>query len=361
MKFKLIVATIFAFTAACSGGGSDSSGGPTPPVAPADRFAAVDAAMQAAHNSAGSPAIGLSIYDRSGIKVFERMYGAFSADQRVAIASASKLVAGVALLRLIDRGFLSLDSTTGAVLGWAGPNATITLRHLLSFTSGLPPEHVCSLRADITLAECVDSIALTTLTAAPGARFDYGSTHLHVAARMAEVVTGNTWNQIVSLELLQPLALPNLVYYTYPRQAIGTDNPLVAGGLRASMNEYARVLQFTFDRGAWQGNQLMASALFDLQAIEPFPAAVIGNSPAQSIGFNFRYGLAAWLECATPTTGCTTISSPGAFGFTPWLDRQNGYFAILGMELDNSTNGIVSFAMGLEQQLKPLIVAALAQ
>jgi len=361
MKCKLIALTAFALMTACSGGGSDPSNGTTPPIAPADRFAAVDAAMQAAHNSTGNPAIGLSVYDRNGVKVFERMYGAFAVDQRVAIASASKMVAGVVLLRLVDKGFLSLDSTTGAVLGWTGPNAAITLRHLLSFTSGLPAEHTCTLRADITLAECVNSISLTTLTAAPGTLFDYGSTHLQVAARMAEVVTGNTWNQIFSLELLQPLGLPNLTYYTYPRQAIGIDNPLVAGGLRASMNEYARILQFTFDRGRWQGNQLMSAALFDLQAIEPYPAAAIGNSPAQSIGFNFRYGLTAWLECATPQTGCTTISSPGAFGFTPWLDRQNGYFAVLGMELDNSTNGIVSFAVNLEQQLQPLIVTALAQ
>ena len=34
------------------------------------------------------------------------------------------------------------------------------------------------------------SISQLALVAAPGTRFDYGSTHLQVAARMAEVVTG---------------------------------------------------------------------------------------------------------------------------------------------------------------------------
>ena len=48
------------------------------------------------------------------------MYGNFSADQRVAIASASKLVSGATLFRLVDAGYLTLDTTTGQVLGWTG-------------------------------------------------------------------------------------------------------------------------------------------------------------------------------------------------------------------------------------------------
>jgi len=42
------------------------------------------------------------------------MLGGFSADQRVAIASASKLVSGVVIFRLIEQDYLSLDSTTGS-------------------------------------------------------------------------------------------------------------------------------------------------------------------------------------------------------------------------------------------------------
>jgi CubicO group peptidase (beta-lactamase class C family) len=48
---------------------------------------------------------GPAIYDANGVKRFERMYGSFSADQRVAIASSSKMVAGLVILRLIDQGF----------------------------------------------------------------------------------------------------------------------------------------------------------------------------------------------------------------------------------------------------------------
>ena len=110
-----------------------------------------------------------------------------------------------------------------------------------------------------------------------------------------------------------------------------------------------------FDKGAWQGSALLAPAIFDTQTIDPYPDAAIGKSPSGS----FRYGLTAWLECSTPQTGCPVISSPGAFGFTPWLDRATGYYAILGMF--DSNNSQDHFGSRLEQQLEPLIIDALAQ
>jgi len=304
--------------------------------------------------------MGLAIYDAQGVKRFEKMYGTFAADQRVAIASSSKMVAGLTILRLVDQGFLSLDSTTGDVLGWTGPQAAISLRQLLSFTSGLPREAPCTLLPSITLEECVDNISQMDLVAPPGTRFDYGSTHLQVAARMAEVVTGDEWAAIFAAQLKTPLGLgPDMIWYTGPRQAQGTTNPLIAGGLRATMNEYAKILGLEYSRGLYQGNRLIADALFTAQGTEPFPDAEIGSSPFQAVGLNFHYGLASWLECPPPASNCGVVSSPGAFGFTPWVDRDGGYYAILGMEVTESQSGIVAFAVQLAQDLKPLIREAL--
>lgn len=354
--FSTRLFTIFATLALSACGGGDDT--PSQPPAP-DRFAEVDNAARAAHATHGV-AMGLAVYDAQGTKVFERMYGDFSADRRVAIASASKLVSGVTLFRLIDAGYLSLDSTTGQVLGWSDAKGEITLRHLLSFTSGLEPEHPCTYQANISLQECVDQISQRDLVGPPGSRFDYGSTHLHVAALMAQVVVGSNWNDIFEEQLRKPLQLaPEFAYYAAPRQAAGLRprNPLPAGGMRASMNDYERVLRFVYDKGRWQGSQLLSSAIFDTQAIAPYPNAIIGTSPSLA---NARYGLTAWLECATPATGCASISSPGLFGFTPWLDRSAGYYAILGMELEDlqADRGI---GQQIQQTLKPLIADAIAQ
>jgi CubicO group peptidase (beta-lactamase class C family) len=319
----------------------------------------VDAAAQAAYEAQKVPGMGVAIYDRSGTLVFQKMYGDFSADRRVAIASASKMVAGAVLFRLIDAGYLSLDSTTAEVLGWSGDTGAITLRHLLSFTSGLPPEQLCTIQVNIDLADCVEVIEQQSLIAPPGTLFEYGSTHLHVAARMAEVQVGAAWNDIFRTQLAEPLNLPGIEFYTYPKQGEGTTNPLIAGGMRASMNEYARILQLVFDKGTWQGATLIDPRRFELQTREPYPDATVGNTPRAQLTDSSHYGLTAWLECATPAQGCEQLSSPGAFGFTPWLDREAGYFAILGMELDRSDSGVVGFAVDLKQKLAPLIVEAL--
>jgi hypothetical protein len=41
------------------------------------------------------------------------------------------------------------------------------------------------------------------------------------------------------------------------------------------------------------------------------------------------------------------------------VDRDGGYYAILGMEVSESQSGIVEFSVKLAQDLKPLIRAAL--
>lgn len=361
----LAPALLTASLLSACGGGSDTALPPAPSPAPASGWARVDQIAGAAFaSSSGVNGMTLAIFDRNDVKVFEKTNGTFSPDLRVPVASASKIVAGTVLFRLIGQGLLTLDSTTGQVLGWSGARSTITLRHLLSFTSGLTPDAPCIRNPFITLRACVDSIRddAAALVAAPGTRFDYGSTHLHVAARMAEVVTGKPWNTLFAEQLRIPLGLPaEVTFYTLPQQRSGQINPLVAGGLSATLNEYARIFAISFHRGTYQGVNYAPAALFDAQAIEPYPGVTIGNSPVVNIGLPYRYGLTAWLECNTPATGCATISSPGAFGWTPWLDRATGYYAILGMYVERAAigNGVVDFSVNLAQQLKPAIAQAL--
>jgi CubicO group peptidase (beta-lactamase class C family) len=363
----LLVLTIVL--AACGGGataGPDADASSTAPDAAeaAPRWAAVEQALEDGAVAAGpGAAFGLTVWDGRDARVYEHMIGGFTPDQRVAVASASKMISGLVIFDAIRRGELDLDATTGKVLGWTGDNGAITLRQLLSFTSGLDRTALCTANPLVTLARCVDNIRDAATVAPPGTRFDYGSTHLHVAARMAEVASGKTWAQLFDDTLRVPLGLPaDVAYFTAPKQATGRINPLVAGGLRASVNEYAPMLALVFHRGTGAGLTVGTPALFDAQTKEPYPDVTIGSSPVADIGLEARYGLTAWLMCGTPATGCAAISSPGAFGFTPWLDRAAGYYAILGMELprDTADSGVVDFAVKLQQKLAPLIAAALA-
>lgn len=358
MRRFFTIATLWLL-AACS---SDRVSPVEPPddPPPSNRWAAVDSVTQAL--IAANPSYGrltVSVYNAANERVYERSYGGFSPTQEIAIASASKWIAGVILLDVVARGELSLTSTTGQVLGWTGQAGTITLRHLLSFTSGLREEAACTLNPLTTLQACVAAIAQEPLVAAPGTRYDYGSTHLHVAARMAEVATGRTWQQLVRERLTDPLGLPTSVrFYTFPGQSLGLANPLVAGGMRASARDYARLLGLIYHKGRLGSVTLGTPALFDEQAREPYPGVVIGSSPAQSQGWAFRYGLAAWLQCTTPATGCAVLSSPGAFGFTPWINRDAGYYATIAME--EVIGSGAAFGTALAVLLEPHIRTALA-
>lgn len=329
-----------------------------------DRWAAVDALFteRVTSRDGGSGAMGLVVFDARGLKVFEKYLGPINGESRLAVASASKLVSAMVLFEVVRRGQLTLDSTTGQVLGWSGPRAAITLRHLLSFTSGLPPANACTSNPLTTLAACVDALSRAALDAPPGTRYDYGSTHLHVAARMAEVATGRTWAQLFDEVARQPLGLSSETeYFCAPLQRAGRQNPLIAGGLVITPNEYAKLLLVNAGRGTFGSTTIGSPSLYDEQGREPFPAATVGTSPVASLGLPYRYGLGAWLECTTPAQGCPVISSPGAFGFTPWVDRQAGYAAMLvTQEMRSSAeSGVVGFSVSLEQALQPLIRAAI--
>ncbi|RYZ40557.1 MAG: hypothetical protein EOO71_15550 [Myxococcaceae bacterium] len=103
-----------------------------------------------------------------------------------------------------------------------------------------------------------------------------------------------------------------------------------------------------------------SAALFDAQSREPHDV-VIGNSPMVDGGRTYHHGLTAWLECDTPSSGCAVVSSPGAFGFTPWVDRDGGSYAIPGMQLEATNEERVgAFSVELEQQLRPELRAAVA-
>lgn len=265
-------------------------------------FGAVDLAAQTAFNNEGIDGLGVSIFNAKGEKVFEKMYGDFAYDKRVAIASASKLVSGLTIFRIIDQGYLSLDSTTGQILGWQGTKGIITLRQLLSFTSGMDYENLCTYSVALTLQQCVNLIALSDMVAQPGAEFNYGSTHLEVAGRMAEIATGKKWNELFQFYMASPIGLPSdLLYFAQPKTQENPDNPLISGGLRVSMRDYEAILHMVFNKGKIGDQQFISATLMDAQSKAPYPNSVIGNTPSKNPAL--RYGLTAWLECDTPATG----------------------------------------------------------
>jgi len=99
---------------------------------------------------AGEPVATVRVaFDRAGITA-TRVHGLadkatgrkVTADDPVRIASISKLVTTLGVMRLVEAGKLDLDADTSSLLGWrlrnpAFPDTPITLRLLLSHRSSL--------------------------------------------------------------------------------------------------------------------------------------------------------------------------------------------------------------------------------
>jgi CubicO group peptidase (beta-lactamase class C family) len=291
---------------------------------------------------AGIEGMSLIVHDAQDHRLIEVTVGDFETDRRVPVASASKLVTGLVLMRLVEEGTLQMSDTPGAVLGWTGTTAAdATLDHLGAFVSGLAPDALCIYRPKITLQECVSEIGATAPLAAPGERFDYGGTHQAVAAAMAEVVSGESWATLFDQNLKTPLGLvdPDLHYVTLPKQGTGGDNPLVAGGLLATADEYMPILAVLFHKGEIAGQPWISSTLMERFGENHYADVLVGTTPPATVEFDFRYSWSSWLNCEGPVASCPVVSSPGAFGFSPWVDWEHGYYAVLAMESDDAGAG----------------------
>ena len=114
-KAKLALLVIISLVACKRTHVGSSGGGPTAPA-----WSHVEEMVAAVARSHSVSGLGLAVYDANDKKVYEHMFGDFAPDRRVPVASASKMASGLVFFHLIDKGTLTLDSTTGAVLGALG-------------------------------------------------------------------------------------------------------------------------------------------------------------------------------------------------------------------------------------------------
>src|SRR5687767_11854483 len=100
---------------------------------------------------------------KDGAVVYNRSFGGSQSGnvRKVRVGSASMWLAAATVLTLIDEGSLKLDEPISKYLPqFKGEKSGITLRQLLSNTSGLPAYTKYVADKSLSLAKSVDSIAL---------------------------------------------------------------------------------------------------------------------------------------------------------------------------------------------------------
>lgn len=270
--------------------------------------------------------------------ILERYFGTHDAEAEEFIASAGKWLAAATIAAVVDRGLLSWDDSVSRWLPeFVGAAGTATLRQLLSHTSGFPAQQPSGLDdTHQTLEASVAQIVGLPLLEPPGARFRYGGLSMQVAGRMAEIATGESFEELVQRLLARPLALKHTRFT--PVDAGPGHSPMLAGGARSSARDYARFLAMIAESGAFDGEQVLSpSAIDEMQRDQIGDAAVEpGEFVERACGAKHTgvYGLGLWRERVDHRGRALQVSSPSWAGTYPWIDIERGIYGVLLAHVD---------------------------
>ena len=289
-------------------------------------FSAVDRYVQTL--LADVPLSGAALVVSRGEQVvYEHGYGMFTPDTRLPVASVSKWVSAAVIAALIDNNTLHLDERVSDYLwSFGGDKETILLRQLLAHTSGLPwGEARCIRDATATLAACADAIAELPLEAPPGTQFAYGENSYQVGGRMAEVASGTAWHDLFMNRLATPLGMTATDYASHVSSEgiVPVTNPRISSGLRSTARDLARFTRMMACGGLGVLRSETIAQMFEDQTF----GAPVAFSPNLLSGVG--YGLGVWRERVDAHGWAIQVSSPGAYGTTPWVDvslRLGGVF-----------------------------------
>ena len=178
-------------------------------------------ALIAAPAAATPPATVAVAFDRSSMHTVlaeglaDKAAGrAVTANDPVRIASVSKLVTALGVLRMVDAGQLDLDRDVSDYLGWRllnphFPDQPITLRLLLSHQASLTDGgELYIIPLDTTLRERLADPRLWDAAHPPGSGwFAYANINFPVAASVMERVSGERFDRLMHRLVLRPLRL----------------------------------------------------------------------------------------------------------------------------------------------------------
>jgi CubicO group peptidase (beta-lactamase class C family) len=283
---------------------------------------------------------------------------AVTADDPVRVASISKLVTAIGVMRLVEQGLLDLDADVSDRLGWrlrnpAFPDVPITLRLLLSHRSSLTDAADYVLPLDDVLEQKVRDPRAWDAAHAPGTFFRYTNFNFPVVAAVMERATGERFDRLMQRLVLAPLKLDACFNWAgcspaaearavvlYDQGKAVRDEPAFIagcpvtpardgscdlatwrpgvngamfspqGGLRISMRGLATIGRLLLNDGAVDGVRLLTPASMAVLATPEWTfdgRNGVQNEEAESGvqpgGFNCRYGLAVSFT-ATPLPMC---------------------------------------------------------
>ena len=174
--------------------------------------------------------------------------------------SATKSIVNLAVGRLITlRKIESVDVPVAQFFEeWSdGPKSQVTLRHLLSHTSGLQAK-----RTALDIYEQRDFVRYALeaeLESEPGAKYFYNNKACNLLAGIVGKAAGKPLDEFLREDLFAELGIVDFKW-----KKDGAGNPHGMSGLVLLPTDLATIGQFVLDRGVYEGKQLIDDSWFDL-------------------------------------------------------------------------------------------------
>jgi len=283
---------------------------------------------------------GVLVGTRDGF-LYEAYYGSYDETTRVPLASASKLVSAVSVMRLVESGDLNRFAPIRQYVPEFSPDkagvtkSSLTIDQCYSMTSGFPSEQETQqILGDptIMLAQAVERIALEVpLVEPPSSSLLYSGAGMHVVGRACEVASGLPFDEFFDAAVNDPLGI-NITWDGLN----DSENFRPSGGGRASLSDYGAVAWLVLNRGEAGGVRLLQPGTVETMFTERTVGLPIASAPPQAVERGFGYAFGMWIEERDADGRPTVLTSPGAFGFTPVLDLEDEYFAVIMVEGSNS-------------------------
>ena len=287
------------------------------------------------------------------------------------IASMTKPVTASAVLMLQDERKLSVDDPIAKYLPElaklktpGGKPANLTLRHLLTHTSGMGEATTQESRAARTLADLIPHYAERPLQFEPGSKWQYCQSGINSLGRIVEVVSGQSFPDFLRKHLFEPLGMKDTTFYPNREQmtrlakSYSSANgkldeatifildghhpgsharyPAANGGLFSTAQDYGRFCQMLLNQGALGGRQYL----------KPESVKRMATIQTGDLATGFTSGNGWGLGCCVVRTpqGVTAVLSPGsfghggAFGTQAWIDPVKRVIYVLMVQRSNFPN-----------------------
>jgi CubicO group peptidase (beta-lactamase class C family) len=269
------------------------------------------------------------------------------------LGSDTKAMTATLCAMLVEEGKLRWDSTLEEIFpqfrrDMRPEYRRVTLQELLHHRSGFPtplPDGMLSKLRQLTGSPAaqrlyfVQHIVAQSPIAPPGTKFQYSNTNYMIAGAMAEQVTGESWEDLITRKLFDPLQMHSTGFgapgtsgiFDEPRghtdtgepvePGPGGDNPVAlwpAGGVHCTLIDWAKFASLHLNDGRTRPGLLTRDSFAKLH--NPIPEEPGGDGYAMG-----------WIVCSRDWAGGTAYTHTGSntlWVATVWM-APNKDFAIL--------------------------------